>query len=109
MSDDTMSKIAKEFAKKLAEAKEAFIIEELKPYCNTEIYNGDYKVIWKQKVRLRLAEYKDWKRQFEQEKETIKQQLIKDFINTKDDICKCGGLSDVNIIALISKCFGVEK
>lgn len=108
INDDEVTTITKKFAKKIAEAKEAFILEEMKPYYDY-IDMATSKIVWSQKVRLRLAEYTDWKRQFEQEKENIQQKLIEDI----EKFCKENYWAyDTSILALIpivNKCFGVKK
>ena len=75
MVDDLIIKISKEFAEKIAEVKDAFILEELKPYFT---YSSKYGIEWSQKVYLQLAEYKDFERRFEQEKEVLRKMLIED-------------------------------
>ncbi len=104
MSDDTISNISKEFAKKIVSVKDAFILEELKPFYT---YTSEDGIRWSQKVRLRLAKYNDFKLRFEQEKEELCEKIIED-INKHAffDMEPC----DFCIVRdIIKKDFGVEK
>jgi len=74
MSDDTISNISKEFAKKIVSVKDAFILEELKPFYT---YTSEDGIRWSQKVRLRLAKYNDFKLRFEQEKKNYVRKSLK--------------------------------
>lgn len=93
-------------AKKIAEAKEAFILEELKPYCDCiDIATGE--IIWSQKLRLRLAEYKDWKRQFEQEKKQIMTKLIDELFLYVNKGQPFNESKMREVACIVGKCFGV--
>lgn len=102
MSDKTISKITAKFAKEVAKVKDAFIMEEMKPYYEEK--NGD--IVWSQKVKLRLAERKDWKMQNEQ----IRKAIIKD---VGDYFAQWGSqyyiIMGSNIEEIINKHFNHDK
>jgi hypothetical protein len=52
-----LKKITKQLALEIAKVREAFIVEELKPYYEYK----DGQIIFTQKVNLRLAQIKDYK------------------------------------------------
>ena len=57
--EEVAENIAKEMAKEIAKVKDAFIMEELKPYYKIK----DGKIIFTQEVKIRLAEIQDFKNQ----------------------------------------------
>lgn len=83
MSNKVVTNIAKEFAEKMASVKEAFILQELKPYYTYSSIDG---IQWTQKVHLRLAEYGDFERRFKWEKENLQHKLIEDISNKRGEV-----------------------
>jgi len=74
-----MNNEVKKMAKELAKVKDAFIMEELKPYYTIENNN----IIFHQKVRIRLAEILDYKKSLVND---LNKLLLKYYDLGEDDI-----------------------
>ena len=104
MSDKIISDITKEFAKKFAEVKDAFILEELEPHFE---YDSDNNIKWSQRVRLRLATSDDFRERCRKEKDAVRQLLLDDIESIRDDLFSGRNWRHI-MKSQINKRFGVE-
>jgi len=58
---DELESFTYNLANELSEVKEAFVLEELKPYFNIIEKDNEYSIEWRDNVKLRLSEYEDFK------------------------------------------------